>query len=85
MNIVRMVKDHIKIHGWPSEPTRVGPGTCGQAPASRKSDCRTAHAYAEAVSQKDMFEDTPYVFIYDRPCNLHDKSTRVGGRPEYGE
>ena len=77
MNILRMVKDHIKIHGWPSEPVRVGPATCGQARNNHKTDCRIAHAYAEAVGQKDMFEDTAYVFIYDRPCNLHDNARKV--------
>ena len=79
MNSVRMVKKHINIYGWPVEPARVGPATCGQARFSNKSECRTVHAYAEAVQQTSMFEETTYVFIYDRPCNTHNGAKRVSG------
>ena len=74
MNIVRMVKDHIKIHGWPSEPVCVGPATCGQPWNNNTTDCRTAHAYAEAVESSD---GSIHVFIYDRPCNAHDNARKV--------
>ena len=74
MNIIRMVKAHIKIHGWPSEPVRVGPATCGQARGNNKTDCHTAHAFAEA-KQSEGWED--YVFIYGRPCNAHDNARKV--------
>ena len=74
MNIIRMVKAHINIHGWPSEPVRVGPATCGQPKNGHKSECRTAHAYAEAVGKTSMFDDTFFVFIYDRPCNAHESA-----------
>ena len=84
MNILRMVKNHIKIHGWPSEPVHVGPATCGQARRDYKSDCRVVHAYAEALESTSMFEESTYAFIYHRPCSLHDDSRSVG-RPEYGE
>ncbi len=84
MNILRMVKSHIKIHGWPSETMRVGPATCGQARHSNKTDCRIVHAYAETVEATSMFEETTYAFIYHRPCNTHDDS-RVVGKLEYGE
>ncbi len=77
MNIIRMVKQHIKVHGWPSEPLRVGPATCGQARNNHKTDCRTVHAYAEAVCQNSMFDETTFAFIYDRPCNAHDNARPV--------
>ena len=76
MNILRMVKGHIKINGWPSGPMSIGPATCGQPRYSNKSECRTTHAYAEAVKQTSMFEETTYVFIYDRPCNTHNGAKR---------
>ena len=77
MNVLRMVKAHIKIHGWPSAPVRVGPATCGQPWNNNTTDCRTAHAFAEAVGQTSMFEEAFYVFIYDRPCNAHDNARKV--------
>ncbi len=77
MNILRMLKAHIKIHGWPSEPVRVGPATCGQARDNSKTDCHTAHAYAEAVEYSTEREEPAYVFIYDRPCNAHDNARKV--------
>ena len=72
MNILRMVKKHLKIHGWPSETIRIGPATCGQTRLSNKSECRTPHAYAEAIECEEF-----YVFIYDRPCNAHDNARKV--------
>lgn len=85
MNILRMVKAHIKIHGWPREPVRVGPATCGQPRYYNKTDCRTAHAYAEAISA-DLIKGEPpfWVFYYHRPCNVHDDASKVGGLA-YGE
>ena len=77
MNILRMVKNHIKINGWPEEPARVGPATCGQPRYSNRTECRTVHAYAEAIKQTSMFEETTYVFIYARPCNTHDGAKKI--------
>ena len=73
MNILYMVKEHIKIHGWPTDTLRLGPATCGQARPNRKADCRTTHAYAEAVGRPSMFDaEVVYAFVYDRPCNAHE-------------
>ena len=84
MNIIRMVKNHTRIHGWPSESIRLGPATCGQPRYSDKRSCRTVHAYAEAVEYSIIREEVGYVFIYHRPCNMHDDSRVVRGI-EYGE
>ena len=73
MNILRMVKQHIKIHGWPSEFMRVGPATCGQPRYNNKTNCRIAHAYAQAIA----WYEGNYVFIYDRPCNAHDNARQA--------
>ncbi len=74
VNILRMVKEHTKRHGWPTEAARLGPATCGQPRFSNKGACRTAHAYAEAVKQVSMFDETFYTFVYARPCNAHEES-----------
>ena len=77
MNILRMVKHHIKIHGWPTEPTEVGPATCGQPWNDNKTTCRTAHAYSKAVESSIHREEPFYVFIYHRPCNAHDNARQA--------
>lgn len=84
MNIKRMVMSHVKTQGWPSAPAKVGPATCGQPRPGYKAECRTAHAYAEAVESSIHREEPFYVFIYHRPCNLHDGASKVG-KLEYGE
>ena len=84
MKITRMVKEYIKINGWPTNPVRVGPATCGHPRYGNKTDCRTIHAYAEALEATSMFEESTYAFIYHRPCSMHDDSRAVGGI-EYGE
>ena len=82
MKITRMVKEYIKINGWPENRVRVGPATCGHPRYGNKTDCRTVHAYSEAIAINK--EETFYAFIYHRPCSMHDDSRAVGG-VEYGE
>lgn len=84
MNILRMVKTHIKIHGWPVEPIRLGPAPCGQAKNGFKAECRIDHAYAEAVGRTSMFDDTVYAFVYDRPCNVHEAAWGLDKRKKEG-
>ena len=82
--IVRLALDYMKINGHPTEPIRLGPSTCGLPWNDNKRDCRTTHAYAQAVVGTDMFGDSTYVFTYERPCSAHDFA-RKGGKIEYGE
>ena len=79
MTILKMVKAWLKDHDWPTEPVRLGPGSCGQG------SCKTQHAYAEAVGRPTMFSDkVVYVFIYDRPCNYHESVWDRAKRKEMG-
>ncbi len=84
MNIKRMVQAHTKRQGWPTEPLRIGPATCGQTKNGLKSTCRTAHAYAEAVGQTTMFDETFFSFVFDRPCNHHEAAWDLAKRREMG-
>lgn len=84
VNILRMVKEHTKRSGWPKEAMRLGPGTCGQTRNGNKGACRTAHAYAEAVKQTSMFDETFYTFVYDRPCNAHEAVRDPNARKKVG-
>ena len=78
MKITRMVKEYIKINGWPENPVRVGPATCGHPRYGNKTDCRTAHAYAEAVNLPIIREEPAYAFIYHRPCSMHEDPRSSG-------
>ncbi len=84
VNILRMVKEHTKRHGWPAEAIRLGPATCGQPRLSNKAACRTAHAYADAVKQVSMFDETFYTFVYTRPCNPHEAVRDPKARKKVG-
>jgi len=42
VTITKMLKAWLKSNPWPTEPLRLGPGSCG-------TGCRKQHAYVEAV------------------------------------
>lgn len=67
MNIQKVVKTYVAEMGWPDATVRVGPGSCGLP-------CHLLHAYAEAVASTSFrTEEKPmYVFIFARPCVVHD-------------
>jgi len=79
MTITKMLKAWLKENDWPTSPTRIGPGSCGQ------SNCRAQHAYVEAVGRPSMLTDeVVYAFIFDRPCNYHESNWDAPYRQRLG-